>query len=179
VLEDSRTGRQGRARGKGPCRYSTLSFGLRTTVQRASQVALMVNNLPANAGDTRDTGSIPGSGRSPAVGNGTPLHCSCLENSMGRGIWWATVREATELDSTEELSTHPDTRWQRKQITCEKLAGCLPTSVALIYFLVPEQLLFFLTGNLVTVLNSAAQKQSPFLKRKPFQKKIYGTTEEG
>ena len=98
---------------------------------------VVVKNLPANAGDARAMGSIPGSGRSPAVGNGNLLQCSCLENSMDRGAWWATVREATELDSTEELSTHPDTRRQRKQITCEKLAGCLPTSVALIYFLVP------------------------------------------
>ena len=44
----------------------------------------MVKDLPAFAGDTRDTGSIPGLGRSPGVGNGTPLQYSCLENSMGR-----------------------------------------------------------------------------------------------
>ena len=41
-------------------------------------------NLPANAGDSRDMGSIPGSGRSPGVGNGNPLQFSCLENSMDR-----------------------------------------------------------------------------------------------
>ena len=51
----------------------------------ASQVALVVKNLPENAGDPRDSGSIPDSGRSPEVGNGTPLQYSCLENSMGRG----------------------------------------------------------------------------------------------
>ena len=44
----------------------------------------MVKNLPANAGDARDTGSIPGLGRSPEVGNGMPLQYSCLENFMGR-----------------------------------------------------------------------------------------------
>ena len=57
----------------------------------ASQMALGVKNLPANAGDVRDAGSIPGSGRSPREGNGTPLQYSCLENPMDRGAWWATV----------------------------------------------------------------------------------------
>ena len=57
----------------------------------ASQVALVVNNLPANAGDIRDTGSIPMSGRSPGEGHGNPLQFSYLENPMDRGAWWATV----------------------------------------------------------------------------------------
>ena len=56
-----------------------------------SQVVLMVKNLPANPGDIRDVGSIPGSGRSPGRGNGNPLQYSCLEASMDRGAWWATV----------------------------------------------------------------------------------------
>ena len=51
----------------------------------------MVKNLPANAGDTRDSGLISGLGRSPGVGNGNPLQYSCLENSMDSGAWWATV----------------------------------------------------------------------------------------
>ena len=51
----------------------------------------VVKNLPGNAGDTRDLGLIPGSGRSPGIGNGKPLRYSCLENSMDRGAWWATV----------------------------------------------------------------------------------------
>ena len=63
---------------------------------QASQVVLVVKNLPANAGDTRDTSSIPGSGRSPGIGNGTPLQYSCLENSMGKGVMQATVHEATK-----------------------------------------------------------------------------------
>ena len=54
-------------------------------------MALVVKNLPANAGDTRAKGSIPGSGRSPGIGNGNPLQYSCLENSMDRGAWQATV----------------------------------------------------------------------------------------
>ena len=46
---------------------------------------LVVQNLPTNAGDTRDVGLAPG------VGNGTPLQYSCLENSIGRGAWWVIV----------------------------------------------------------------------------------------
>ena len=57
----------------------------------ASQVALVVKNLPANAGGARDMGSIPASGRSPGIGNGNPLQYSCLGNPMDRGAWWATV----------------------------------------------------------------------------------------
>ena len=49
---------------------------------QASQVVLVVRNQPASAGDTRDTGSIPGLGRSPGVGNGNTLQYSCLEDSM-------------------------------------------------------------------------------------------------
>ena len=50
----------------------------------------MVKNPLANAGDKRDTGSVPGSGRSPGEGNGYPVQYSCLENSTDRGAWWAT-----------------------------------------------------------------------------------------
>ena len=52
-----------------------------------SEVALLVKNPPANARDTRDSSSIPRSGRSPGGGHGNPLHSSCLENSMNRGAW--------------------------------------------------------------------------------------------
>ena len=54
---------------------------------------LMVKNLPANAGDS---GSIPGSGRSPGEGNGNPLQYTCLGNPMDRGAWQATVRGVTK-----------------------------------------------------------------------------------
>ena len=70
----------------------------------AAQVALVVKNLPANAGDASDTGSVPGSGRSPGGGNGNPCQCSCLENPMVKGAWWDTVHGVSELDSTEHLS---------------------------------------------------------------------------
>ena len=51
----------------------------------------VVKNPPANVGDTRDMGSIPGSGRSPGVGNGNPFQCSCLKNPRDEGAWWAAA----------------------------------------------------------------------------------------
>ena len=60
----------------------------------------MAENLPASAGKARDAGSIPESGRSPGVGNGNPLQDCCLENSMDREAWWATVHGVAELDMT-------------------------------------------------------------------------------
>ena len=56
----------------------------------------MVKKPPANAGDERDAGWIPGWERALGVGNGSPLQYSCLENSMGRGAWLATVHGATK-----------------------------------------------------------------------------------
>ena len=62
----------------------------------------MVKNPPASA---RDTGSIPGLGRSLGEKNGNPLHYSYLGNPMNRGAWWATVHGVTkELDMTEQLN---------------------------------------------------------------------------
>ena len=67
------------------------SYGLQMPkISKYSQVALVVKNLPANAGDSRDMGLIPGLGRSSGVGNGNPLKYSCLENPMDREAWWAT-----------------------------------------------------------------------------------------
>ena len=56
----------------------------------------MTKNLSANTGDIRDVGSIPGSGRFPGGGHGNPPQYSCLENSMDRGAWWATVHGAAQ-----------------------------------------------------------------------------------
>ena len=69
-------------------------------------MVLVIKNTPANVGDRRDVGSIPGSGRSPGrihflvfifgEGNGNPLQYSCLENPMDRGAWWAVVHGVAE-----------------------------------------------------------------------------------
>ena len=58
-----------------------------TLLSFVSQVALVVKNPPANAGDTGDAGPVPGLGRSPGGGYGNTLLCSCLENPMDRGTW--------------------------------------------------------------------------------------------
>ena len=65
----------------------------------------VVMNLPANTGDIGEMDSIPGWGRSPGGGNGNPLQCSCLENPMDRGVWWATVHRITESDAAEHAHT--------------------------------------------------------------------------
>ena len=57
-------------------------------LQGSSQAVLMVKNPPANAGDVRDMGLIPGLGRSPEAGCGKLLQYFCLENPMDRGAWW-------------------------------------------------------------------------------------------
>ena len=62
----------------------------------APKVSLVVKNLPASAGDVRDMGSIPVSGRFPGGEHGNPLQYSGLENSTDRGAWWATVRGVTK-----------------------------------------------------------------------------------
>ena len=76
------------------CASSPFLFLVRTLVigfSPHSQVALVVKNPPANAGDATGVGSIPRSGRSPGEGHGNPLQYSCLENPMDRGAWQAIV----------------------------------------------------------------------------------------
>ena len=68
-------------------------------------MVLVLEKLPAKAGDIREMGSIPGLGRSPGEGNGNPLQFSCLENPMDRGAWWATVCGGRkESDTTEHTA---------------------------------------------------------------------------
>ena len=73
----------------------------------ASQVVPVVKNPPANAGDIRDGGSIPGSGRSPGGEHGNPLQYSCLESLMDRGAWRALVNRVTKSQTRlKRLSTY-------------------------------------------------------------------------
>ena len=83
---------------------------------------------PANAGDARDTGSIPGSGRSPGGWNGTRLQYSCLENSMDRGAWWATVHRVAESDTAEWLNMNTPICSDRS-LTRKPLHVCLAAKV--------------------------------------------------
>ena len=70
-------------------------------------MVLVAKSQPANAGDVRDEGSIPELGRSPGGGHGNPVQCSCLENPMDRGAWWATVRGVAESwTRLSDLSQH-------------------------------------------------------------------------
>ena len=86
-------------------------------------MAPAVKNLPANAGDTSDAGSIPGLGRSPGGGNGNlySLHYSCLEKSMDRGVWQATVHGVTKTQT--RLSTH--TTHVLKRLVFQRTLFCL------------------------------------------------------
>ena len=75
---------------------SHCNFDLYFSNTEASQVVLVVKNLPANAGEIRDVGSILGLGRFPGRRHGNPLQYSCLENPMDRGAWWATVQRVAK-----------------------------------------------------------------------------------
>ena len=66
----------------------------------------MVKNLPANAGDIRNPGSIPGSGRFPERGHGNALQYSCLENPVDRGAWCAAVHQVTKSRTLKRLNTN-------------------------------------------------------------------------
>ena len=73
-------------------------------------MALEVKNLPANAGDLRDAGSVPGLRRSPGKGHGNPFQYSCLKNPMERGAWQATVHRVEESQTQlKGFSTHTHT----------------------------------------------------------------------
>ena len=68
-------------------------------------MVLVVKNPPANVGDIRDPGSVPGFESFPGGGHGNPLQYSCLENPMDRGAWWATVHGVTESQTQLKLAS--------------------------------------------------------------------------
>ena len=76
-------------------------------------MVLVVKNLLANAGDTGDMGSIPGSGRYPGRGHGNSLQYCCLENPMDKGAWWAIVHRVSQSRTQlKQLNTHARTLWE-------------------------------------------------------------------
>ena len=100
-----------------------INFYWNIAVLRASQVAQLVKNPPANAGDPGDMGSIPGLGRSPGGGRGNPFQYSCLGNFMNRGAWRATVHGVTESQTQlrDLACTHTKSYkclYQRKKRGC-------------------------------------------------------------
>ena len=110
---------------------------------RASQVALTVKNLPANARDIRGMGSIPGSGRSPGEGRGNPLQYSCLQNLVDRAAWQATLHRVAESDMTE-MTWHAGKQAHRQIVPhrFEENTSNLPTNRAVLqiaaFLFVPE-----------------------------------------
>ena len=95
----------------------------------SSQMALVVKNPPANAGNIRDTGSIPGLGQDPGEGQGNSLQYSCLENPRDRGAWWATVhRVAISQTRLKWLSTyaqkHTRTAYSTADVSVISLQSC-------------------------------------------------------
>ena len=102
----------------------------------ASRVVLVVLNLPAKAGDVRDAGSTPGSGRSPGGGNVNPLQDSCLESPMDRGVWWATVHRAIKNRTwPNRLSRHvPCVRHGSKHLTSIQSRNPHNNPIGIIYY---------------------------------------------
>ena len=88
--------------------YSTIYTN--TKIYKHTPQVLVVKNLPANEGDVRDTGLIPGSERSPGRGHGNPLQYPCLQKPIDRGTWRATVHRVAQKTRLNRLSmhTHPD-----------------------------------------------------------------------
>ena len=106
----------------------------------------MVKNLHANAGDIRDAGLIPGLGRSPGGGHGNPLQCSCLENPVDRGAWWATVhRVAKSQTQLKRLRIHAHPAYLNVALSvsfkCE--IELFLVSLVMVYFLKIIVLFFF------------------------------------
>ena len=83
-----------------------LGMEVSSLMRRASQVDLVVKNLPTDIGDVRDSDSALGSGRSPGRGHGNPLQCFCLENPIDRGAWRVPVLGVEQSDTAERLSVH-------------------------------------------------------------------------
>ena len=111
----------------------------------------VVKKPPANAGDTRDMGSIPGSGSAPGGGNGNPLQYSCLENPIDRGAWWTTVHRVTKSRTQlKHLSMHkysPHTAFHVWTVYM-----LLPGYTSFVYFTLPLLLFIITSINIATTM---------------------------
>ena len=97
----------------------------------ASQVELMVENLPANSGDREDTSLIPGSGRSPGGGHGNPLQYSCLENPMDRRAWQPMVHRVKKSQTWLKQLSSQAQHWGKTSV----LRCCCSHCYIMLYFL--------------------------------------------
>ena len=97
----------------------------------ASQVVLLVRNLPANSGDIRDEGLIPGSGRSSGGGHSYPFQYYYLENSMDRRGWWVTAHRVAKSWVTERLSSRSSWEMEVHRVTTLLLFSCSVMSYSL------------------------------------------------
>ena len=124
------------------CHISWYLFYSIFIQSKASQVVLVVKNPPANAGDTRDQTSIPGSGRSPGEGNGNPLPFLPGEPHGPRGAWWATVHGlARSWTWLKHLSMH----------ACIPSSSAPPSSVTMGLFSISVSLFLFCFIHLVVL----------------------------
>ena len=99
-----------------------------STIKRVKYWSLVVKNSPANVGDVRVVGSIPGSGRSPGGGHGNPLQYFCLKNPMDRGNWQATIHGITKSWTRLSLHTHTHTHTHPTQAVITEVAGICQAS---------------------------------------------------
>ena len=96
----------------------------------------MEKTLSTNAGEAREAGSIPRSGRSPGIGNGNPLQYSCLGNSMERGAWWATAHVVTWSQTwLNSMHVNPFYSPERKTHVNKSLVCCFNKFIFRIYSL--------------------------------------------
>ena len=97
----------------------------------------VVKNLPAKAADTGDMGLIPGWGKSYRVGNGNSLQENCLENSMDRGAWRATVHGVAKSRTRLSMTQHGSTRCLHLTFALGDLADCMvrPLKAAVLFSL--------------------------------------------
>ena len=135
----------------------------------------MVKNPPASSGHIRDTGSIPGSGRSPRGGNGYPLQCSCLDNPMDRGAWRATVHGVVKSRTRlKRLSTKTCTGKLNRFTKVPKVnhTSCKTQ----IHFTLTEKLNYLLNSYLTKDSLTTEEKKTQSFPKKPFDANQFTST---